>query len=135
MCVCEDEFDFVQPWFLTCGKQCWIDQDGCSWMQSDVQQNVCLESTLFVQSFFDCSFLFHNWSYEGSWDFNFLSYFGISCIRCFLNIVRSLFVVDLWCCLVGVDVLGDWFLINLSSCFLKTLSTKPLSYPFLLAIS
>jgi hypothetical protein len=30
---------------------------------------------------------------EGSWEFNFLSNFGISCIWCFLNIVRSLFVV------------------------------------------
>jgi hypothetical protein len=34
-----------------------------------------------------------------------------------------------------VNNVVDWFLMNLSSCFLKILSTKLLSYPFLLAVS
>jgi hypothetical protein len=33
-------------------KAMWIDQNVCSWMQLDVQQNVCLLSSLFVQCFF-----------------------------------------------------------------------------------
>jgi hypothetical protein len=39
-----------------------VDQDGCSWMELDVQQNVCLVFSLFVQCIFDYSFSFHNWS-------------------------------------------------------------------------